>query len=80
MQTAENRNKKQSERTPEQALLEEYWSAVERLRTARAVFEQVTDPELISACVFEIGAAQMRCSYLMGQLKKQQVNGMFVLR
>ena len=61
-------------------LLEEYWTAVARLREARAAFERVTDPDLISACVFEIGAAQTRCSYLMGVLKEQQITGMYVLR
>ncbi|MEA5039371.1 MAG: DUF2508 domain-containing protein [Clostridiaceae bacterium] len=82
MQPAEtNRVRKGGGRTPEQqALLEEYWGSVARLREARAAFERVTDPELISACVFEIGAAQTRCSYLMGLLKEQQVTGMYVLR
>lgn len=82
MQPAEtNRPKKQSGQTPEQReLLEEYWTAVARLREARAAFERVTDPDLISACVFEIGAAQTRCSYLMGILKEQQITGMYVLR
>ena len=62
------------------ALLEEYRAALWRLRDARAAFQQVTDPALISACIYEVNAAQDRCSYLFGRLQEEQISNTFALR
>ena len=51
-------------------LLEEYYEAREALRRSRVAFEAVSDPELISACIFELNAAQSRCSYLLQRLRE----------
>ena len=59
---------------PEEArrrqLLEDYYRAREELRRSRAAFEAVTDPALISACIYDLNAAQSRCSYLLQQLRE----------
>lgn len=51
-------------------LLEDYYRAREDLRRSRAAFEAVTDPELISACIYDLNAAQSRCSYLLQRLRE----------
>ena len=51
-------------------LLEEYYRACEDLRRSRAAFEAVTDPELISACIYDLNAAQSRCSYALQRLRE----------
>lgn len=59
---------------PEEArkkqLLEDYYRAREELRRSRAAFEAVTDPALISACIYDLNAAQSRCSYLLQCLRE----------
>jgi hypothetical protein len=54
-------------------LLEEYYEARESLRRSRAAFEAVSDPDLISACIFDLNAAQSRCSYLLQRLREMDV-------
>ena len=51
-------------------LQEEYYRACEELRRSRAVFEAVTDPDLISACIYDLNAAQSRCSYILQRLRE----------
>ena len=51
-------------------LLEEYYMAREALRRSRVAFEAVSDPDLISACIYELNAAQSRCSYLLQRLRE----------
>ncbi len=58
------------EETRKKKLLEEYYQAREALRRSRVAFEAVSDPELISACIFELNAAQSRCSYLLQRLRE----------
>ena len=79
-ETVKTRRRAERRTAAQQALLEEYAAALERLREARAAFQRVTDPELIAACVYEVNAAQTRCSYLMTRLKEEQVTQMYVLR
>jgi hypothetical protein len=43
------------------------------LRRSRAAFEAVSDPDLISACIFDLNAAQSRCSYLLQRLREMDV-------
>ena len=50
-------------------LLEEYYQAREALRRSRAAFEAVSDPDLISACIYDLNAAQSRCSFLLKCLR-----------
>lgn len=73
--------KKQKSPSPEQQqLLDEYYAVKLELDCARGVFEQVTDPDLISAVVYEINALQSRCSHLLTQLREQNVTCFRVLR
>lgn len=76
--------------TPEEAkdrqrkrLMEEYDRAREDLRRSRAAFAAVTDPELISACIYDLNAAQSRCSYALQRLreieKEEPVSGIHEL-
>ena len=53
LQTKKNDRRTEKERTKEnQRLLEEYYDTLLQLRQVRAAFQQVTDPELINACVY----------------------------
>lgn len=54
-------------------LLEEYYQAREALRRSRAAFEAVSDPDLISACIYDLNAAQSRCSFLLKCLRENGV-------
>lgn len=58
--------------TARKKLLEEYADAQRQLRRSRASFEAVTDPDLISACIYEVNAAQSRCSFLLGLIREQE--------
>ena len=49
-------------------------------RNARAAFEQVTDPELISACVYEMNALQRRYSHLLQKIREENLRCFQVLR
>ena len=61
LQTKKNDRRTEKERTKEnQRLLEEYYDTLLQLRQVRAAFQQVTDPELINACVYEMNAMQQR--------------------
>ena len=48
----------QEKQQENQRLLEEYYDVLVQLRHVRSVFQQVTDPELINACVYEMNALQ----------------------
>lgn len=73
--------KKQKQPSPEQQqLLDEYYDVKFELDRARSVFEQVTDPDLISAVVYEINALQSRYSHLLVQLREQNVCNFRIVR
>lgn len=76
---AERKNKQHRERE-NQRLLEEYYDTLLQLRQLRAAFQQITDPELITACVFEMNAMQQRYSYLLQRIKEEKLTCMRVLR
>ena len=71
----------QMQMTPQQRqLLNEYYDTIAQMRANRSVFENVTDPELISACVYEMNAIQQRYSYLLSRIKEEDIRGLYVLR
>lgn len=76
--TAKRKNK---EPTPEeQQLLDEYFAVKYELDRTRAIFEQVTDSDLISAVVYEINALQKRYSHLLTQLREQNICNFRIVR
>lgn len=64
----------------ERRLLEEYHDTLEQLRQLQAVFQQVTDPELVSACVYEMNALQQRYSYLLQRIRAEKLTCLRILR
>ncbi len=54
-------------------LVEEYKNALIKLHQARNVFENITEPELIDACVHELNAAQSRYSFLLAKIKEEKI-------
>ncbi len=78
---ARNASNRKNKPTPDQArLLDEYYSALARIHTLRNTFQNVTDPDLIAACVYELNAAQQQFSYLLVKLKEENVSRFSVLR
>ena len=63
-----------------QRLLEEYYDVLVQLRHVRSVFQQVTDPELINACVYEMNALQQRYTYLLQRIKAEKLTALRVLK
>ena len=63
-----------------QRLLEEYYDTLIQLRHVRSVFQQVTDPELINACVYEMNALQQRYTYLLQRVKQERLTALRVLK
>lgn len=61
-------------------LLNEYYDTLIQLRHVRSVFQQVTDPELINACVFEMNALQQRYTYLLQRVKEEKLTALRVLK
>lgn len=81
LQTKKNDRRTEKERTKEnQRLLEEYYDTLLQLRQVRAAFQQVTDPELINACVYEMNAMQQRYSYLHQRIREEKLTCFRVLR
>lgn len=71
----------EQEKTQEnQRLLEEYYDTLIQLRHVRSVFQQVTDPELINACVYEMNALQQRYTYLLQRIKEEKLTALRVLK
>ena len=61
-------------------LLDEYYDTLIQLRHVRSVFQQVTDPELINACVFEMNALQQRYTDLLQRVKEEKLTALRVLK
>lgn len=69
------------EKTQEnQRLLDEYYDTLIQLRHVRAAFQQVTDPELINACVYEMNALQQRYAYLLQRVKEEKLTALRVFK
>lgn len=75
-----DRKNKQDNEMENQRLLEEYYDTLIQLRQLRTAFQQITDPDLITACVFEMNAMQQRYSYLLQRIKEEKLTCMRVLR
>ena len=63
-----------------QRLLEEYYDTLIQLRHVRSVFQQVTDPDLINACVYEMNALQQRYTFLLQRIKAEKLTAFRVLK
>jgi hypothetical protein len=74
------RNNKQMREKENQRLLEEYYDTLLQLRHLRAAFQQLTDHDLITACVYEMNAMQQRYAYLLQRIKEEKLTCMRVLR
>ncbi len=74
------KNNKQMREKENQRLLEEYYDTLLQLRHLRAAFQQLTDHDLITACVYEMNAMQQRYSYLLQRIKEEKLTCMRVLR
>ena len=74
------RKLKQNRVKENRQLLEEYYDTLVQLRQLRSAFQQVTDPELITACVYEMNAMQQRYSYLLQRIKEEKITCLQVLR
>ncbi|MBR5537000.1 MAG: DUF2508 family protein [Clostridia bacterium] len=70
----------QEKQQEHQRLLGEYYDTLIQLRQVRAAFQQVTDPDLINACVYEMNALQRRYSYLLQRVKEERLTAMRVLK
>ena len=70
----------QEKQQENQRLLEEYYDVLVQLRHIRSVFQQVTDPELINACVYEMNALQQRYTYLLQRIKAEKLTALRVLK
>ena len=75
------RTKKDREKElSDQKLLEAIDDAATRLRIARMFFENVSDPELIDACVYEINSLQAHYSFLLNKAKQEELQSFRYLR
>ena len=74
------RKQKQEEALARERLLREYNDTLLQLRQVRAAFQQVSDPDLINACVFEMNALQERYAYLLERMRQENVTCLRVLR
>ena len=74
------RNNKQMREKENQRLLEEYYDTLIQLRHVRSVFQQVTDPDLINACVYEMNALQQRYTFLLQRIKAEKLTALRVLK
>ena len=63
-----------------QRLLAEYYDSLIQLRHVRSVFQQVTDPDLINACVYEMNALQQRYTFLLQRIKAEKLTALRVLK
>ena len=63
-----------------QRLLAEYYDTLIQLRHVRSVFQQVTDPDLINACVYEMTALQQRYTFLLQRIKAEKLTALRVLK
>jgi hypothetical protein len=74
------KHSEEEQKQENQRLLEEYYDTLIQLRHVRAVFQQVTDPELINACVYEMNALQQRYTYLLQRIKAEKLTALRVLK
>ena len=70
----------QERRQENQRLLAEYYDTLIQLRHVRSIFQQVTDPDLINACVYEMNALQQRYTFLLQRIKAEKLTALRVLK
>ena len=70
----------QERRQENQRLLAEYYDTLIQLRHVRSVFQQVTDPDLINAGVYEMNALQQRYTFLLQRIKAEKLTALRVLK
>ena len=70
----------QEKQQENQRLMEEYFDTLIQLRHVRSAFQQVTDPELINACVYEMNALQQRYTYLLQRIKAEKITALRILK
>ena len=79
-QRKQRRMTAQEKQQENQRLLGEYYDTLIQLRQVRAAFQQVTDPDLVNACVYEMNALQQRYSYLLQKVKDEKLTALRVLK
>jgi len=78
--TLKNKRGEEGLTAQQRQLVDEYYSTIAQLNVARNNFQYVTDPELISACIYEINSLQERYAYLLGRIKAEEISFLKVLR
>ena len=74
------KKQKQEKGREQERLLQEYRDTLFQLRQVRAAFQQVKDPDLINACVYEMNALQERYSYLLERIRSEKLTDLRILR
>lgn len=68
-----SKKKKEELSDGDRALLTELFDTQARLDAIRSRFEYVTEPEMVSSCIFELRSAQERYSYLLGRIRAREI-------
>ncbi len=68
-----SRKKKEELSAGDKALLAEFFDTQDQLDAIRSRFEYVTEPEMVSSCIFELRSAQERYSYLLGRIRAKEI-------
>lgn len=55
-------------------LLQEIDDLQQSLETANSRFDNVSDPDLVDSCIYELNALSFRYQYLLRQVRKLQQN------
>lgn len=72
IEQTERKSKRKEQLSPAtQTLMNEITQTKRSLDAARDYFEYATDPELVSSCIFEIKALQLRYSHLLHLLREE---------
>ena len=68
-----SRKKKEERSAGDRALLEELFDTQAQLDAIRSRFEYVTEPEMVSSCIFEMRSVQEKYSYLLGRIRAKEI-------
>ena len=55
-------------------LIAEYRSVIQKIHQARNAFQNITEPELIESCVYQMNALQAQYSFLLHKLKEENIS------
>lgn len=64
------RDRKRADVVQRQALVAEIREVCDLLHYAQHRFDQISDPDLVDACIYEMEALRARYRFLLGQAKK----------